>query len=187
MTARVLLTSYIAMLRGINVGGQKRIRMDDLRALMQGLGYGRVRTYIQSGNLLFEGRKGTARSHEGRIEQAIADQYGYQVACLIRTAPEMKEIASANPFLQRSGYDPAKFHVTFLDGLPKPNLAKELAEVVSGKDEIRVRGGEVYLFCPNGYGKTRYSNTFIERKLGLSATTRNWRTVRQLLEMASAP
>jgi uncharacterized protein (DUF1697 family) len=77
--------------------------------------------------------------------------------------------------------------VTFLDGRPKPGLAKELAEVVSGKDEIRVRGGEVYLYCPDGYGKTRYSNTFIERKLGLSATTRNWRTVRQLLDMASAP
>lgn len=180
------MTIYIAMLRGINVSGQKKIRMDDLRALIQGLGYGRVSTYIQSGNLALEARKGNARSHEGRIEKAIADQYGYRVACLIRTAPEMKEVASANPFLQRSGLDPAKFHVTFFAGRAKLGLAKELAKVASGKDEIHVQGGEVYLYCPNGYGKTRYSNTFIERKLELSATTRNWRTVRQLLEMASA-
>jgi uncharacterized protein (DUF1697 family) len=181
------MTIYIAMLRGINVSGKNKIKMDDLRALMRGLGYGRVSTYIQSGNLVFEAPKGKARSHEGQIERAIADQYGYRVACLIRTATEMTEIASANPFRQEIGHDPAKFHVTFLAGLPKPDLAQELAEVASGKDKIRVRSGEVYLYCPNGYGKTRYSNTFIERKLGLSATTRNWRTVRQLLEMASAP
>lgn len=180
------MTIYIAMLRGINVSGQKRIRMDELRGMMQGLGYGRMRTYIQSGNVVFEGRTGNALSHEGRIEQAIADQYGYRVACLIRTAGQMKKIASDNPFLERRGVDVAKLHVTFLSGVPKPMLVRDLGEIASGKDEAIVHGSEVYLHCPNGYGKTRYSNTFIERKLGLSATTRNWRTVTRLLEMASA-
>jgi uncharacterized protein (DUF1697 family) len=182
---QTLMTIYISMLRGINVGGHKQIRMGDLRALIEALGYRNVTTYIQSGNIVFAGAKAGARSHGGRIESAIADNYGYTVSCLVRSRAEMERVVATNPWLKRRDVDPSRLHVTFLSDAPSPSDIRNLDAVASGRDELQVQGREIFLHCPDGYGRTRYSNTFLEKKLDVTATTRNWTTVSRLLAIAT--
>ncbi len=166
------------MLRGINVGG-KKILMTDLRDLFTGLGYENVATYIQSGNVVFSAATPEAETR-ARLEGAIAGTLGLDVAVLVRTVEEMRAIAGSNPFLA-AGDDPASLHVTFLAESPH---VSSVDAPPGGHDEFRIAGREVYLACPDGYGRTKLNNSFWERRLKMPATTRNWRTVMTLLEMA---
>jgi uncharacterized protein (DUF1697 family) len=175
------MPTYVSLLRGINVGGRNQIAMADLRALYSACGHRDVTTYVQSGNVVSTTAQRQAVSVARRIERAIADTLGLDVVVLIRTPDELVEVLTGNPFAARES-DPTKLHVTFLRDDPgtvavSPEDARRFAP-----DEYVVVGREVYAYCPNGYGTTKINNTFFEKRLGVPATTRNWKTVAALVD-----
>lgn len=175
--------THIAMLRGINVSGQNKIKMDDLRALMVRLGLTDVSTYIQSGNVIFTSPVNSSSDLAGDIEQRIAADLGLRVTVLLRAQDELANIIETNPFLPQ-GSDPAHLHVTFLTNPADRALLDRLDVPNTAPDEYRVRGHEIFLHCPRGYGRTKLNNAFWERRLRVAATTRNWNTVSKLLTLA---
>jgi uncharacterized protein (DUF1697 family) len=171
-------TRYVALLRGINLGARNKLAMADLRALVADLGAEEVETYVQSGNVVFtSGNSASALTRQ--IEERIRRDHGHEIAVLLRTGAELEKLVAGNPFLQ-AGKDPSTLHVTFLADAPGRAPIE-----APGSDEFRIVRREVYLHCPNGYGRSKLSNAFFEKKLGVVATTRNWRTVTTLAELAS--
>jgi uncharacterized protein (DUF1697 family) len=177
--------TFISMLRGINVGGKKRIRMPDLQKLYESLGLVNVTTYIQSGNVVFDFDGEDAGQLSTKIETEITRFFGFPVPVLIRDKPRLGKVLDGNPFINQRKEDPAKLHVTFLSESPTILKLNGLSTPKDIVDEFSISGSEIYLFCPNGYGNTKLNNTFFEKKLGVFATTRNWNTVRTLVEMAN--
>ncbi len=175
---------YISMLRGINVGGHKKVPMAQLRAMFESLGFEQVRTYIQSGNVVFKAAKSPPLNLSRKIEGKIQDEFGFAAPVITRTSEEMGEAIRANPFLKEKGIDLSKLHVTFLSGAPGPAAVKTLESLAAEPDQFRACGREIYLYCPNGYGQTKLANNALEKVLSLSATTRNWNTVNKLYEMS---
>lgn len=173
------------MLRGINVGGQKKIRMADLRGLYESLGFEKVRSYIQSGNVVFETAIKDAEEISEKLELEIRKVYGFDVSVILRSVLEMKKIVGGNPFLKGEGIDLSKLHIVFLKEkagkIPKGDIDK----VKGTGEEVAKSRCEIYLFLPNGYGRSKLNNNFFEKKLGIPATTRNMKTAKKLLEMAS--
>jgi uncharacterized protein (DUF1697 family) len=174
---------YASILRGINVSGQKKIRMADLAALYESLGFANVRSYIQSGNVVFEAEAGKAKKIIQDIEQAIKKRYGFAVPVLIRTRAEMRATINANPFLKEKNIDNSKLHVSFLERAPEKSVVRAFNPGPLGEDRYVIKGRDIYLYCPGGYGKTKLSNTFLEKQFGVSATTRNWKTVNVLNDL----
>jgi uncharacterized protein (DUF1697 family) len=174
------MRTYVALLRGVNVSGQNKVGMKELRARLLGLGLQNVATYIQSGNVVFQ--TSAASDLTRLIERDIRKGFGVSVTVLLRTKEQLRRVSTQNPFLPR-GDDPGTLHVTFLAETPKATQVREVTAKARGPDELVVRGREVYLRCPNGYGRTKLTNTFLERQLGSPATTRNWRTVLELVAM----
>ena len=180
MTARP--KSYVALVRGINLGSRKRVSMPDLRKLFTSLGAEDVTTYVQSGNVVFKSSEG-ARKLTAAIERRIRRDLGLTVTVLVRTQPQLAKVLAGNPFAKRVK-DPTKLHVTFLAEKPARSRVSDLDPERAGPDELRVVGQEVYLHCPNGYGRSKLTNAYFEKELGVRATTRNWRTVTKLAELA---
>jgi uncharacterized protein (DUF1697 family) len=174
--------AYIALLRGVNVGGNP-LKMDWLRGACEGLGLKHVRTYVQSGNLVFKSGLGVAKLASA-IKAEIDAQTRLPVTVVMRSAAEMAEIVAGNPFLEQAGIDLTKLHVTFFDGAPATPLREKLDALAGDRDEYRLSKREIFLHCPVNYGQTKLSNGAIEKALRISATTRNWKTVTTLLEMA---
>ncbi len=175
---------HICMLRGVNVGGQNKIKMDDLKALFVGLGHCDVNTYIQSGNVVFKGPAGDVSDLASAIEKRIARDLDLRVTALVRTTAELSRVIEDNPFIGQ-GAEPAKLYVTFLAGSPDPAVVRGLDVKNTEPDEFSIVDREIYVHCPNGYARTKLNNTFWERKLRVAATTRNWNTVNRLIELAS--
>jgi uncharacterized protein (DUF1697 family) len=175
---------YVAMLRGINVGPHNRIKMPALADLFSELGHTDVVTYIQSGNVVFKSRSKSAATLARNIEKRIASDLGCEVAVLLRSQEELGRAVKANPFLKQKKADPKHLHVTFLAGEPDAALVRAAKEFDVGHDEFVVRGRDVYLHCPTGYGNTKINNGYFEKKLKTLATTRNWNSVTKLLELA---
>ncbi len=181
------MATYISILRGINVSGQKKILMTDLKALYEGLGFKNVTTYIQSGNVICNtGKPLAGKQLAQKIEEAIFKKYGFEVPVIIRTVDEMKNVLAANPLLKEKNIDVEKLHVTFLEEAPSADRIKLTKDLDYSADKFIILGKEVYLYCPNGYGTSKLSNTFFESKLQVKATTRNWKTVNQLVALAKA-
>jgi uncharacterized protein (DUF1697 family) len=178
------MSAFISMLRGINVGGQKKINMETLREIYVKAGFAKVRTYVQSGNVVFESTQEDPSVLSKRIEFHIEQTCGYAVPVFIRKAHELQEILAGNPFLNGRNEDPSKLHVTFLYQSLLETVWSKLVTPRDIPDEFARGEFAIYLFCPNGYGKTKLSNSFFERKLGVLATTRNWKTVNALYKMA---
>ncbi len=179
------MKTYISMLRGINVSGSKIIRMADLKALYELLGFKDVTTYIQSGNVVFRSGQKSPSAVAATISKAIQKKFGFEVTVIVREPAELQNIVRKNPFAGRRGVDEIRLYVTFLEEKPSPALVKALGSLTAkSKDEFQVAGKEVYLHCPTGYGKTLLSNTFFEKYLEVAATTRNWNTVNVLSEMS---
>lgn len=179
--------TYVALLRGINVGGKAKVSMPDLRGVFERLGHRDVRTYLQTGNVAFAAPAdaGGEQDLTEAIRRQVASDLGIDVAVLLRTGEELTTIVAANPFLGREE-DPTKLHVTFLDRVPDTAVAARIP-VPAGESGVPAAiGREVYLHCPDGYGRTKLHNTYLEKKLGAVGTTRNWRTVLRLHEMATA-
>jgi len=172
------------MIRGINVSGQKSIKMADLREECAATDMANVRTYIQSGNLVFNSALRSSGKVAGVIEGLIKKRFGHSVAVLVRTVPELDTVARSNPHLKKTGVDPRHLYVTFLNDKPSKQATAELREFKSGRDELQVVEREVFGWFPDGYGRSKLNNNFIEKTLKTPATTRNWRTVLTLLDMA---
>jgi uncharacterized protein (DUF1697 family) len=176
--------TYVALLRGINVGGRTKVSMADLRALFDALGAEDVKTYIQSGNVVFRSRDSGAALSKA-IEKRINSDLELNVTVLLRTKAELEKVLAGNPFVG-GGRDVSKLYVTFLAEKPDRTRVAGLAPKNAGSDEFRVVGHEIFLHYPNGYGRTKLSNTYFEKQLGVRATTRNWRTITKLVELAGA-
>jgi uncharacterized protein (DUF1697 family) len=170
------------MLRGINVGGHAKVSMTEVRATFVDMGYGDVRTYIQSGNVVF-GASGSAAKLQSAIEQGLEDRFGLTIKVVLRTRAQLDAVIEHNP-LAGGGRDTAKLHVTFLASTPASSRTSGLDTRGFLPDEFSVKGREVYVHCPNGYGRTKLNNSFFERALGVTATTRTLRTVTTLADMA---
>jgi len=171
------------MLRGINVTGHKMIKMDALRASFAALRLSNVQTYIQSGNVIFGVGNGSVAALSEKIQQRILRDFGFTVPVFLRTAKELTEIIKHNPFLNETAIDHSKLHVTFLSDAALDTASEALQPLAVKPERFCVIGREIYLYCPNGYGRTKLSNTAIEKKLSIGATTRNWKTVNTLLAM----
>jgi uncharacterized protein (DUF1697 family) len=174
---------YISMLRGINVGGHKLIKMDQLRKSFEALGFEQVQTYIQSGNVVFKTGKSPTSQLSKKIEQRILSDFGFSVSVISRTADEICTAIEGNPFLKERGIDPEKLHVMFLSEAPAPPALKRLTDLTASPDQCRSFDREIYFYLPNGVSKSVLMKSPVDRILSVVTTTRNWRTVNQLHQM----
>lgn len=173
------------MLRGINVSGQKKILMIDLKELYEKLGFKKVRTYIQSGNVIFETQSKLSQEQIAeRIKSAIFNKYKFDVPVLVKSLNEVQNTLITNPFIKEENVIHDRIYVTFLTELPKNNELEKIKTLDCSPDKFIIINKEVFLYCPNKYGESKLSNNFFENKLKVSATTRNWKTVNKLVEIA---
>lgn len=179
----VLPPIHIALLRGINVGGKHKLPMRDLAALFEQAGCQDVRTYIQSGNVLFRAHRALAAKIPQLIAAAIALQAGMQIPVVTRTADELRAIIRRNPFLETHA-DLERLHVAFLADPPALLRLAQLDPHRSPPDTFQVHGREIYLHLPNGVARSKLTNAYFDSTLATVSTIRNWRTVLALLELA---
>lgn len=177
------MTIYISMLRGINVGKNKRIKMDQLRASFEALGFEGVRTYIQSGNVVFKAGKLSSAILSKKIEERILADFGFSVSVISRTADEMARTINNNPFAKARGIDLEKLHVTFLADAPAAAAVKKLEVLTVAPDKSCCSGKELYLYLPNGASGSTLMKSSLDRVLSVITTTRNWRTVNTIHQM----
>jgi len=177
---------YVSILRGINVSGKNKIKMTELADLYRSLAFTAVESYIQSGNVVFGSPAGSNQEIASMIEEGIKEAFGLEVPVIVRSKKDFQKVISHNSFISRTGIDPAFLHVTFLERKPGKDRLAAFSPSGLGQDEFAVSATEVYLYCPGGYGKTKLSNAFLEKQLGVTATTRNWKTVNTLNEMLNA-
>ena len=182
---RSATSANVALLRGINVGGKNKLPMKDLAAMFREAGCDDVRTYIQSGNVIFRADPALAEDIPSLIGASILRLFGYRVPVVTRTARELQEIVQANPFAE-SGAEAAKLLVLFLADLPDRAHVEALDPNRSPGDEFAVLGREVFLHCPNGVARSKLTNSYFDSSLSTTSTARNWRTVQKLLELATA-
>ena len=176
------MATYVALLRGINVGGHKKIKMSDLTSLFESVDLQDVTTYIQSGNVVFKSRSPDMVTLETRLQQAVRNNFGFDVSIFVRTNDEFKALISNLPFRNE---DLKSVYVTFLKNVPATASIEEVTALTDPDDRLHHAGREMYLFCPNRYGRTRFNNSFLERKLSVETTTRNWKTVCKLGELSN--
>ena len=174
---------YVSLLRGINVGGHKRIKMDQLRTSLEALGLQQVKTYIQSGNVVFKAAKMSPATLSKKIETKIISEFGFSASVISRSADEIANTIKGNPFLGQSGIDPDKFHVAFLSEAPAPAALKKLTDLTLKPDQSCCLGKEVYLYFPNGVSGSSLWKYPLDGVLSVVATTRNWKTVNTLHQM----
>ena len=175
-------SACLALLRGINVGGKNKVPMKQLVEVFVDAGCSDVRTYIQSGNVVFSLGPALAESISARLATAIAERFGYEIPVLLRTAEQLRDVIRGNPFLE-AAIPEDELHVLFLSGLPDPTRVDVLDPDRSRPDAFAVRGQEVYLWLPNGVARTRLTNDYFDSKLATISTGRNWRTVAKLFEL----
>jgi len=177
---------YISLLRGINVSGQKSIKMADLKSLFEKHGLTNIVTYIQSGNVIFESEETDRDKLCSEIEKFIEKKYKFHVPVDIRTSQDFGEIIKSCPYnpinLEKDG---TKVLVSFLSSKPAKKKVEDFMRFVVAPEKVVFLGQEVYLYCPNGYGKSKLNNNLLENKLGLKATTRNWKSVLKLFELVA--
>jgi len=178
------MNNYIVLLRGINVGGNNKLPMAELRTLLSTNGYNNVVTYIQSGNIILNSTKSAEKTNE-HIKLLIKQQFDYDIPVVTLTAEEIKKCFTGNPYLKIEG-NIKNLHVTFLKNIPENDLVTNLDINSSNDDSYTISGKTIYLHTPDGYQKTKFSNTQFEKKLNTQATTRNWRTTTKLFDLISA-
>ncbi len=176
------MNKKVAILRGINVGGNRKILMADLKLLFEELGFSNIVTYIQSGNVLFNSNTENELLAD-RIEQAIKANFGFDVPVIVRSANELKKAIEANPFYDAEA-DVNKLHLTFLKEKPTAENLQHTVSYNYEPDKFVIDGKEVFIFCENKYHESKLTNIFFEKKLKVGATTRNWKTVLKLMALA---
>ncbi len=179
------MKTYISMLRAINVGGQNKIPMLELKQLCETLSFTGVATYVQSGNVVFDSNLQEPGEVAARIEARLEGAYGAKISVFVRTPADFRRILDGNPFLTGRNETSTFLHVTFLYRAPTPAQWAQLKGPEGTGDEFFPDLQEVFLFCPAGYGRTKLNNSFFERRLSIPATTRNWNTVRALYKLST--
>jgi uncharacterized protein (DUF1697 family) len=178
------MKTCISMLRGINISGHKIIKMDALKVLYAELGFTHVQTYIQSGNVVFMHTSADLAELEKIIVDGIRQKFGCEVPVIVKEMEELKQIVASNPFLNDNKKDISKIYLTFLYSVPDMERFSKIGEGQNFEEEYKLTGNTIYIYCPNGYGNTKLSTNFLESKLKLSATSRNWKTILELLKIA---
>jgi uncharacterized protein (DUF1697 family) len=178
--------TYIALLRAVNLGGDTAVRMDALRSATEQLGLRKVRTLLQSGNLVFETEAVPPSRLEERLESRSADVLGLRTDYFVRTAEEWSAIVRSNPFPREAKADPAHLVVTVLKAAPPPHAWKALEASIVGRETVRPGDRVAYIVYPDGIGRSRLTARRIEDRLGTSGTSRNWNTVSKLATLASS-
>lgn len=178
------MTTYISILRGINVSGHKMVKMDALKEMYKRLKFKNIQSYIQSGNVVFQSDSAPVAVLEKKIRKEILKSFAFDVPVLVREVEEIRQVLKNNPFVSKRKEDISRLHVTFLSDEPQKDALVKASAVSYAPDEFIVKGRTVYLFCPDGYGNTKLNNTFFENKFKLTATTRNWKTTSELLVIA---
>ena len=178
------MSLHIALIRGINVGGNKKIAMADLRDLLTKLGFTEARSLLQSGNLIFQAQKKTTAQLESLLEKETQKRLGMEVTYFVRTPSEWQSLIAQNPFRKEAERDPGHLIVLFLKNVPDAGNVDALRAAISGREVIQAKGNHAYVVYPDGQGRSRLTNTLIEKKLGTRATGRNWNTVLKLAALA---
>ncbi len=173
------LSTYLALLRGVNVGGKNLLPMKDLAGMFAKAGCSDVRTYIQSGNVIFQAPAGVLSGLAGRTAQQIQDRFGLKVPVILRSTEQIQDTLRHNPFL-KAGTPENTLHVVFLTDLPNPQDVSKLDPHRSPADAFVVRDREIYLHLPNGVANSKLTNAYFDSKLSTVSTARNWRTVNKL-------
>ena len=174
------------MLRGVNVGGHNPIKMEALRALYESLGLGGAQTYIQSGNVVFQAKERDSARLAERIGDAIQRDFGFHPGVVVRTCLEMREAMAKNPFPAQAAAEPGKLLVMFLGGLPDADSRDKAIRINTGPEQLKFEGRELYIYYPDGQGRSKLSLPVVEKTLKTSMTGRNWNTVGKLLGMAES-
>lgn len=165
--------------------GHNSIRMTDLSALFIELGFKDAETFIQSGNVIFSDPGGILHSALSvNIEQAILRKFNYNIPVMIRTDHELRDLFSSNPFLSETNFDPSKMAVLLLHDEPSEAQIQKVAGIDYPPDKFKIIGREIFVYCPNGFGKTKIYTNFFERKMGVTGTGRNWKTITTILNIA---
>jgi uncharacterized protein (DUF1697 family) len=180
------MTTYIALLRAVNVAGHNMVAIADLRALLTSLDLHRVQTLLQSGNVVFQSEGRTSAELERFLESAAANRLGVTTDIVVHTAKEWKSLIDANPFSKEAGQDPAHLLAYVLKGAPSRSSVKALQEAISGREVVRARGRCAYIVYPDGIGRSRLTSAVIEKHLGTRGTGRNWNTVLKLQALAGS-
>lgn len=178
------METYIALLRGINVSGSKKIKMVELKALFEELKFKKVKTYIQSGNVIFQSKKDRDKIIK-TIFNGIKKKYGYEVTIVLKTPAELKKVIASNPYAKKAADDYKKLYITFLEEAPSKENFSTIKDFKSNNDEFVLKGTVIFVFCPDGYGTTKLHNNFFEKKLKIGATSRNWNSLNKIYNLAN--
>jgi uncharacterized protein (DUF1697 family) len=178
------MTVFISLLRGVNVGGHNRIKMEPLRTLYDSLGLRDAQTCLQSGNVIFRARERDLVRLTTRIGNGIEQTFGFRPGVIIRTSSELRDVIAGNPFATRPGIDPSRLLVTFLAGNPGVEARDRFLRIKADPEELRIHGREIYIYFPNGMARPKLSPALIEKTLKTPGTGRNWNTVTKLLQIA---
>jgi uncharacterized protein (DUF1697 family) len=180
------MTTHIALLRGINVGGNKKVAMADLRELLTQLGFADPRSLLQSGNLVFRSDARKSADLERLLDAETEKRLGLKTEFFVRTAKEWKAVVESNPFPEEAESDPGHLVVMFLKDAPDAESVDALQAAITGREIVRAVGRQAYITYPDGIGDSRLTNAVIEKKLGTRGTGRNWNTVMKLGVLAGA-
>lgn len=174
----------ISFLRSVNMAGHNLIKMTELSGLYVELGFSDAKTYIQSGNVIFSNHGNiSAQSLSLQIEEAIRDRFGLTVSVMTRTEDELNDLFSVNPYLEEEDFDPSKMAVIFLHEKVTDEQIKKVEGIDYPPDKFEISGSEIFIYCPNGFGKTKLYTGFFEKKMGVVGTARNWKTVTTLMKI----
>jgi uncharacterized protein (DUF1697 family) len=178
------MTTTIALLRAINVGGRGKVAMADLRQFFAELGFAEVRTLLQTGNVVFQSKGLVDAELEARLETEAAKRLDLHADFLVRTVPELEKLIEENPFPNEAKNDPGHLLVMFLKQAPEPSAVEALRAAVKGREVLELKGKHAYIVYPDGIGTSRLTNAVIESKLKIRGTGRNWNTILKLADLA---
>ena len=180
----IAMPVLISMLRGINVGGHNKVDMAALRALYESLKFEEPRTYVQSGNVIFRTKEKLSNALAKKIQNAIEHKFGCRPEIILRTADELRKTIAATPFPASRALEPGKVLVTFLAADPSPDANAALLKLKNHPEELHLKGRELYIYFPNGAGKSKLPWSSIAKLLKTEGTARNWNSIRKILEIA---
>jgi uncharacterized protein (DUF1697 family) len=181
------MATCLALFRGINVGGHHTVSMGDLKGLHEFLGLTHVATYINSGNVVFSSETVDPAQLTQQLEEGFVAKFGFHSAVILRTAPELDAIVANNPFQNQSAKESNLVIVTLLAGHPASEAVGDLHRAHAGPEEMHLIGRELYVYYPNGSGRSKLTNSLIEKRLKTMGTGRNWNTILQLQQMVAQP
>jgi uncharacterized protein (DUF1697 family) len=179
------MNTYIALLRGINVSGKNMMKMDALKRMFESKGLHEVQTYIQSGNVIFKSDENDTTKLSLMLAKDIHAEFGYDIPALVITRDYLVSIALSNPYILKENKVKDDLHLTLLNATASYELIDKMKVLAMADDEFVTAEKAIYIFCKNGYGRTKLTNSFFENKLKVSCTTRNWRTVERLVELSN--